>query len=455
MIRYVSTRGAAPALGFDDVLLRGLAEDGGLYVPERWPHIETPSGSRGYAAVAAEVIGPYLDGSILEPRIEALTEAAYAGFRHPEVAPIETVSGHRAVMELFWGPTLSFKDYALQLVGILFDEVLAARGRRITVLGATSGDTGSAAIEACRDRQAIDIVILYPEGRISEVQRRQMTTVPSANVHAVAVDGTFDDCQDLVKAAFADEEVRTSLGLAAVNSINWARVMAQSAYYYWSEAQMGPGLAVSVPTGNFGNVLAATVAKRTGARLGEIVIGTNANHGLPTLIETGRMPLEEVVPTLAPAMDIQVPSNLERHLFELSGRDGEATGRTMGDMRRLGELTIDEGLAERLRSTLKAAWIDDAGIDRVINDVHDEHGYLLDPHTATAWSAADVLFGERPALVVSTAHPAKFPEAVVAATGVEPPLPEHLADLFKRHERTERVAAELPAVVEMVRRLTR
>ena len=454
-MRYVSTRGAAPALGFDDVLLRGLAEDGGLYVPERWPHVGTPDGSGGYAAAVAEVIAPYLEGSVLESTIGDLAAETYGAFRHVDVAPIESLSDRRAVLELFWGPTLSFKDYALQLVGRLFDGVLSARGQRITVLGATSGDTGSAAIEACRDRQSIDIVILYPEGRVSEVQRRQMTTVASANVHAVAVAGTFDDCQDLVKAAFSDEQVRSSLRLAAVNSINWARVMAQTAYFYWAASQMGPGLAVSVPTGNFGNVLAAMVAKRTGAQLGEIVIGNNENHGLATLLATGRMPLGEVVPTLAPAMDIQVPSNLERHLFEILDRDGAVTASTMTNMRRLGELTLDEGAAARLAAGLRGAWTDDAGIDEAIASVHSDHGYLIDPHTATAFQAADRLLGERPALVVATAHPAKFPDPVRKATGVDPQLPDHLADLLSRPERIESVPADLPAVVDLVRRLTR
>lgn len=452
-MRYISTRGRAPVLGFDDVLLAGLADDGGLYVPERWPEVTMPDPGAGYAEVAASAVAPYLEGSILESGIGEMTASAYAGFRHPSVAPIADVSANRAVLELYWGPTLSFKDYALQLVGRMFDAVLADRGRRVTVLGATSGDTGSAAIEACRDREAIDVVILFPEGRVSDVQRRQMTTVAAGNVHAVAVRGNFDDCQDLVKAAFADEALNQDLGLAAVNSINWARVMSQTAYYFWAVGQMGPGVAVSVPTGNFGNVLAALVAKRTGAELGDIAIGNNANHGLATLLETGRLPLGEVVPTLAPAMDIQVPSNLERQLFELFDRNPGSTGAAIAQMRTDGFLVIDELRMARLRDELSGHWVDDGEVESVIGAVYREHGYLIDPHTATGWAAADACFGQRPALVVATAHPAKFPQPVQAATGASPVLPGHLSDLFERQEVFETVDADLGSVSALLRRL--
>ncbi len=452
-MRFVSTRGRVPAFGFDEVLLRGLAGDGGLFVPERWPSPGPIDPGAGYARAVATVLAPFLDGSVLEPRIGTIADAAYSQFRHPEVAPIIELSRGRQVLELFWGPTLSFKDYALQLVGHMFDAVLTASDRRITVLGATSGDTGSAAIEACRDRAAIDIVILYPHGRVSEVQRRQMTTVTSENVHTIAVDGTFDDCQDIVKAAFSDEHVRSTLNLAAINSINWARVMAQTVYYFWAAARLGPGLNIAVPTGNFGNVLAATVARRMGAGLGRIVIGNNANNGLTRLLESGRMTLGDVVPTLAPAMDIQVPSNLERYLFEIMGRDGALVEALMADARRMGSLDLDEAGAARLRSGIAGAWADDATIEAVIARVHADHGYLIDPHTATAWNAADRVLGDRGAMVVATAHPAKFPEAVLRATGVEVGLPEHLADLFDRSERIQSAKADVASVVAMVREL--
>jgi threonine synthase len=451
-MRYVSTRGAAPVLGFDDVLLEGLAVDGGLYVPQAWPRLDRlPDPALGYAHAVTAVLAPFVNGSVVGDSLPALAEATYRRFRHPEVAPLRPVGEGLHLLELFWGPTLSFKDYALQLVGRLFDQVLAARGRRILVLAATSGDTGSAAIEACRDRAAIDVVVLYPEGRVSEVQRRQMTTVTAANVRAVAVEGTFDDCQDLVKEAFADAGTRERFRLAAVNSINWARIVAQAAYYVWTAARLREPFAVSVPTGNFGNVFAAYVAREAGAPIERLIVANNANHGLSALIEGGRMVRSPVVPTLAPAMDIQVPSNLERYLFELLGRDGAATAGAMAHFRAEGALVLDEVGHARAARLFDAAWFDDGEVEGVIRRVHRRHGLLLDPHTATGWAAAERCSQEGLLTVaVATAHPAKFPEAVTAATGVVPALPEDLADLMDRPERTATIPRSLEALQGML-----
>lgn len=450
-MRYISTRGAAPVLGFDDVLLAGLAADGGLYVPESMPTLSAlPTADAGYAALAAEVVRPFVAGGVIAERIDELAHRVYGVFRHADVAPIRRIDDDRYLLELFWGPTLSFKDYALQLVGAMFDVVLAERGERILVLGATSGDTGSAAIAALAGLPSVDVVILYPDGRVSDVQRRQMTTVPDANIRAVAVAGTFDDCQDMVKAAFNDPDLRVRHRLAAVNSINWARVMCQAAYHVWTTANIGT-CSVAVPTGNFGNVLAAHVARRMGAPLDRLVVGTNANHGMADVITSGRLTLGEVVPTLAPAMDIQVSSNFERYLFQLFDGDGAAVSETMRRMRADHALVIDEVHHARLAEEFVAAWIDDAGIDDVIRRVHADTGLLVDPHTATGWHAADV--HHRPGetmVMVSTAHPAKFPDAVRAATGIEPSLPSDLADLATRPERLWHIAADMAELSDLL-----
>jgi threonine synthase len=360
------------------------------------------------------------------------------------------------ILDLTLGPTLSFKDYALQLLGRLFDRLLEIQGRRIMVLGATSGDTGSAAIEACRDRSAIDIVILYPQGRVSDIQRRQMTTVNSPNVQAVAVEGTFDDCQDLVKAAFAESALRHRFALAAVNSINWARIMAQVAYYLWVGHRLGHAVDFYVPTGNFGNVLAGWAARRMGGPVGRLVVANNHNHGLTRLISEGVLAIGEVRPTLAPAMDIQIPSNLERYLFELGSRQGQWMSAMMNDYREHGVLRLGDEMHKRLGRDFAAGWLSDEGIVEVIARAYRAHGILLDPHSALGWAMVErQAEPSRSAVSVATAHPAKFPEAVIEAVGFAPALPAHLADISERSERTTVISASLPELVALLERTKR
>jgi threonine synthase len=458
---YVSTRGAAPHLRFADVLLGGLAPDGGLYVPERWPALPdrwSELAQKGYVELATEVMWPYVAGSFDRSRFEAIVADAYATFDTPEVTPMVDLGNDLWLLELFRGPTFAFKDVALQLVGRLFDEELARRGERLTVLVATSGDTGSAAMEALRDRDAVDVVVLFPEGRVSEVQRRQMTTIAAPNVHAVAVDGTFDDCQDLVKAAFADEAFRRRVRLGAVNSINWGRVMAQVVYYVYAAARLGGGpVSFSVPTGNFGNVFAGWVAQRAGLPVEQLIVASNSNDILYRFLTTGTMAMEQVTPTLSPSMDIQVSSNLERLLFEALGRDGEALAVFMSRFR--GDRTISlelEGLPY-VSETFSAARYDDDETKATIAAVATETGVVLDPHSAIGVAAArdarrrpDV-----PMVALATAHPAKFGDAVTEATGTAPVMPARLAEVFGLPERIRSIPGELGAVQALVDELRR
>ncbi len=454
-MRYVSTRGASPELDFSDVLLVGLATDGGLYVPSEVPplpqdwHLERP-----YAELAAAVMWPYVEGSIERGTFDAVVADSYRTFDHPDVVPMRELDTGLYLAELFWGPTLAFKDVALQLVGRLFDQELGRRGDRVTVVGATSGDTGSAAIEALRDREAVDCFILHPHGRVSEVQRRQMTTVLADNVFNLAVDGTFDDCQDLVKAMFADEAFRGRFHLSAVNSINFARVLAQIVYYVtaaaWVRRHLGATTAVSfvVPTGNFGNVYAGHLARRAGLPVRQLIVASNANDILQRFFTTGTMTQTGVVPTISPSMDIQVSSNLERLLWELHGGEGDAVDAFMRRFRDERTVTLD---AERFRSLgegFAAYRADDAACLEVMARYHARHDVLVDPHTAVGLCAAEVHgYGvDRPLVVLATAHPAKFADAVQQATGVRPALPPRLADLLERPERYERVANDLDAV---------
>jgi threonine synthase len=463
---YVSTRDGRPRperVEFEEVLLRGLAPDGGLYVPDQWPSLSPTDlqalRGRPYAEVAARIIAPFLGQAVTPMRLGQILAETYAGFDHEAVAPLRQIAPDLWLLELFHGPTLAFKDYALQLVGRLFDEVLARRGGRVTIIGATSGDTGSAAIEAIRDRATADIFMLYPVGRISEVQRRQMTTVPSANIHAVGIDGSFDDCQDLVKAMFADAPFRAVHNLSAVNSINWARIMAQTVYYVVAALALGaPERRVSftVPTGNFGNVYAAHVAKRMGLPIERLVVATNRNDVLARFFNDGTMSLRAVEPSLSPSMDIQVSSNFERLLYELRGRDGAAVAEAMIRFRASGTLPVSQGELGEAREEFASYACDDDATRAEIARTWRQSGILLDPHSAVGMSAART-HGARdkdrgtPMIVLATAHPAKFPDAIEQAIGVHPALPPRLADLMERPERLVRLKNDITAVKEYVR----
>lgn len=458
-MKYVSTRGNAPVLAFDDVLLTGLAADGGLYVPSQWPQLKerelSEMAASPYADIAFRVLRPFVDGAIPDSDLERMIGEAYAGFRHPAVAPLRQIASNDWLIELFHGPTWAFKDYALQLVGRMFDHVLSRRSGRITIVGATSGDTGSAAIEACRGRDNVDVFILFPEGRVSSVQRRQMTTARADNVHAIAVQGTFDDCQDIVKALFADAQFSRAHNLSAANSINWARVMAQIVYYAFAAVRLGaPGRGVrfSVPTGNFGNALAGWAAWKMGLPVERLIVGVNRNDILFRFFETGDMAISEVQPTLSPSMDIQVSSNFERLLFDLFDGDGRAVARWMDEFRGNGRMALDDGRLSRARAAFAAARLDDEGTMRVMREVFESAGELLDPHSAIGVDAARRNRGDpaTPMVCLATAHPAKFPDAVEAATGVRPPLPEAMADLFQREERFEVVPNRVDAIRDLV-----
>jgi threonine synthase len=453
-MKYVSTRGTAPTLGFADVLLAGLASDGGLYVPESWPALPSADAldaAATYADTAALIIQPFVGDDIAPDELRGMCDAAYGTFRHDAVVPLVQIDHQHWVAELFHGPTLSFKDVALQLVGRLFDHVLGQRGERVTIVGATSGDTGSAAIEAVRDCAHVDIVILYPDGGPSDVQRRQMTTVDTPNVRAIAVEGTFDDCQDLVKAMFNDAPFRERMGLSAVNSINWARVMAQTVYYATTSRALRRPITACVPTGNFGNILAGWVAKQMGATVADFIVASNANDILTRFINDGDMSMRPVVPTTSPSMDIQVSSNFERLLFEMNERQGARTAEQLIRFRETGRLEIADDLRARwIDGRFRAARYDDDAVAAEIRRVFEASGMLIDPHTATGTAAARAMAGEHPVVTMATAHPAKFPDAVEQATGVRPALPDHLADLFDRPERTELLANDLAVVEDYV-----
>jgi threonine synthase len=463
-MNYVSTRGQAPVLDFAAALLAGLADDGGLYLPETWPHFAAADwrALRGlpYPALVARVMQPFVGDSIQSTTLEALCETAYAGFNHPAVVPLIQLETNLFVQELFHGPTLAFKDMALQLIGPLFDHILTERGQRVTIVGATSGDTGSAAIEACAGRARIDIAILHPEGRTSEVQRRQMTTVQADNVSNIAVQGTFDDCQDLVKAMFADAPFRAEMGLSAVNSINWARIAAQIPYYVAAALALGApdrDVAFAVPTGNFGNILAAWAARRMGLPVARLIAGSNRNDILTRFLDANDMSVRLVEPSLSPSMDIQVSSNFERLLYELLDGDGAATATTMRGFRDTGRMEVPDAAWQRARQVFHGYRLDDAGTEAEIARLYAATGYLADPHTAIGIAAARArppALGV-PTVAMATAHPAKFPDPVARATGVHAALPPALADLPTRPERYVTLPNDLAAVEAQVRALAR
>ena len=455
-MRYVSTRGGAEPQGFFDVLLGGLAPDGGLYLPERWPPLPPlrPLRGRPYAEVAAEVMWPFVAGEFERAEFDALVADTYAVFDHPDVCPVRNLGDGLYLTELFWGPTLAFKDVALQLVGRLFDVALRRRGERLTVLGATSGDTGSAAMEGCRHSDAVEVFILFPDGRVSEVQRRQMTTLADPSLHAVAVEGDFDDCQRLVKAAFADEAFRTEVNLGAVNSINWARVMAQIVYYVTSHLAVSPdGAPVSfaVPTGNFGNVFAGWAAQAMGLPVGRLIVASNRNDILVRFLDRGAMVAADVVATSSPSMDIGVSSNFERLLFEATSRDGGACAATMAAFAADGEYRVLPEVHGTITDYFDGVRVSEDEVDEEMAAWH-RRGLLVDPHSAIGLRAAEARrVPGVPIVALATAHPAKFPDAVEAATGVRPELPEALADLLERPEHAYAVAADLADVQNLMR----
>ena len=460
-MRYISTRGDAPTLDFGGVLLEGLAADGGLYVPDELPTISAGDladfAALEYHEVATRVLAPFVAPTLSPDDLAPLAQDAYATFTHSDVVPLSALADGEHLVELFWGPTLSFKDVALQLLGRLFESELARRGSFMTVVGATSGDTGSAAIEACRDRAGIELVMLHPAGRVTEIQRRQMTTVDSPNIHNVAVDGTFDDCQDLVKALFADRPFRERMRLGAVNSINWARVATQTVYYVTTAVRLGaPEQAVSfcVPTGNFGNVLAGDVARRMGVPIDRLVVATNHNDILARTHRTGEMSITEVRPSTSPAMDIQVSSNFERLLFELGGRRGAALAANMARFRTEDSLVLTPAVLAGLRAGFDAGSASEDEVVATIAALDAAESRLIDPHTAVALTVArrDAPAGgwTTPIAVMSTAHPAKFGEAVHEATGRQPELPPALAALADREEHLSALPNDLPTLRDFV-----
>ena len=463
-MRYVSTRGEAPSLDFVDVMLAGLARDGGLYVPERWPVLDraTIEGFAGkpYAEVAVEVIRPFVGGGMTEADLARMTREAYGDFHHPAVAPLTELNPNLFVLELFHGPTLAFKDLAMQLVARLMDHVLHQRAERTTIVVATSGDTGGAAIEAFRGRAQADVVVLFPQGRISDVQRRMMTTAPETNVHALAIEGTFDDCQALVKAMFNHHAFRDRVRLSGVNSINWARVVAQAVYYFTSAVALGGPhrkIAFTVPTGNFGDVYAGYVAFRMGLPIDRLVVATNVNDILVRTFATGAYEVRDVIATTSPSMDIQVSSNFERLLFDAYGRDAPAVRALMGSLAQSGRFMVSAQALKELRSLFTADRADEQECAAEIRAWMREADYCVDPHTAVALAVAEKETRDPsvPMVVLSTAHPAKFPDAVKAACGFVPALPDRLADLAKRKERITVLPADQAAVERYVTSVSR
>lgn len=445
-MKYVSTRGEAPSLNFEEVLLTGLARDGGLYLPETWPTFSKDdiSAMRGmsYQEIAFKVMSPYVCPEIPEDDFKGLIEKAYSTFRHDAVVPLSQLDNNEWILELYHGPTLAFKDVALQLLGHLFDYVLTKNGDKVTIVGATSGDTGSAAIDCVQGRACAEIFMLHPKGRVSDVQRKQMTTVIEDNVHNIAIEGDFDNCQALVKALFNDLEFRDKINLSAVNSINWARVMAQIVYYFTSAVALGAPdrkISFSVPTGNFGDVYAGYIAKQMGLPIEQLVVATNVNDILSRTINGGEYKVGETVATISPSMDIQVSSNFERLLYNIYDGSGEDIRNLMENLKQGGVYSIAEGPLAKAKATFNALRVSEDETKETISDVFNGSGQVIDPHTAVGINAARRKWNDKatPMVSLSTAHPAKFPEAVKEMTGAHPELPPHMADLFDREEKCD------------------
>ncbi len=462
LVKYISTRGQAPELSFEDVVLTGLASDGGLYVPDQLPQFSAEDiaawAGLSYEALAFKIMSPFVAGAVPDAQLKDIIARSYSGFRHPATAPLVQTGHNEWVLELFQGPTLAFKDFALQFLGNLLDYILDRRQQKVVVLGATSGDTGSAAIEGCRNCENVDIFILHPHQRVSDVQRRQMTTVIADNVHNIAIKGNFDDCQNIVKASFADQSfLPHGRQLVAVNSINWARIMAQIVYYFYSALALGaPARAVSyaVPTGNFGDIFAGYLAQRMGLPIEQLVIGTNANDILHRCISANDHSRKPLVHSLSPSMDIMVSSNFERLLFDLHDRDGAAISRLMDEFKSSGTLSLDDSVLKRAQSLFSSYRLDDTETRQVIADIYETTEYLADPHTAIGIQAGRKTRRNHdvPMICLATAHPAKFPEAVKSAgLAVAPSLPHHMAGLMEKPERFEVLDQDINAVRQLIK----
>ncbi|MCK5425315.1 MAG: threonine synthase [Emcibacter sp.] len=459
-MKYVSTRGQAPELGFEDVLLTGLARDGGLYVPKTIPQLSADEirSFRGmsYQDVAFRVMKPFVCPEVSEDDFAEIIAKAYSTFRHKTIVPLAQLDSNEWILELFHGPTLAFKDVALQLLGHLFDHVLTKQSRKVTIVGATSGDTGSAAIECVKDRDCAEIFMLHPKGLVSDVQRRQMTTVMSSNVHNLAVDGNFDDCQAMVKSLFNDLAFRDEITLSAVNSINWARVMAQIVYYFTSAVALGAPdkqISYSVPTGNFGDIYAGYMAQQMGLPIKQLIVATNRNDILTRVLTSGDYTVGTVSPTISPSMDIQVSSNFERLLFNLYDGQGAQVCRLMDNLSQSNSFTIDGPELEKAKQIFDAIQVSEQDTEATIKAVFKRTGNLIDPHTAVGVKAAEIKNTDAsiPMVTLSTAHPAKFPEAVEKVTGQHPALPAHMADLFERTEKYDHLDHDLDALKSYIR----
>lgn len=465
MSKFISTRGHTKTDGaksFEDVLLTGLAPDGGLYVPEEWPQFSEAAlrdlAGKPYIEVASAVMWPFVEGSIDRADFDAIVAETYGRdiFDHQSVTPLVQMNSKLWIMELHRGPTIAFKDVALQLLGRLFDHVLKKRGERVTIVGATSGDTGSAAIEGCKSCDNVDVFILHPKGRVSDVQRKQMTTIDAPNVFNLAIEGTFDDCQNAVKDMFNDPAFRKEMNLSAINSINWARIMAQIVYYFTTALALGAPdkkISFSVPTGNFGNVFAAHCARKMGLPIDKLIISTNKNDILTRFFETGEMSATGVDHTLSPSMDIQISSNFERYLFELFDRDDAKVREAMETFKATGKFAVGDNLLAIAQKDFLAHRCDDEGTLAIIRDAYADTGEILDPHTAVGYSAA-LDYADKvdsPIVSLACAHAAKFPDAVEKAIGVRPPLPAKMADLFSREEIVTALPNDLPTIQSFVR----
>lgn len=460
-MKYISTRGNAPSLNFEDVVLTGLASDGGLYLPETLPKFSkeeiTSWAGLSYQALAFKIISPFVDGEVADDELKEIIDKSYSTFRHPAIAPLIQTGHNEWILELFQGPTLAFKDFALQFLGNLFDHILKKRDQKVVVMGATSGDTGSAAIEGCRHCDNIDIFILHPHQRVSDVQRKQMTSVLADNVHNIALEGNFDDCQNMVKASFRDQSfLPDGRQLVAVNSINWARIMAQIVYYFYASLALGGPhrkVSFSVPTGNFGDIFAGYLAKKMGLPIDQLIVATNSNDILHRCISNNDHSKKELLHSLSPSMDIMVSSNFERLLFDAYDSDGAAIAQLMEDFKS-GTMTVADTAMKNIQDNFDSYRLDDDAMVSVIADVFDKNEYLLDPHTAIGVEAARKIRRNHdvPMVCLATAHPAKFDEAITSAGLENPKLPHHMSDLFEREERFDVLEDNIETVQQYIKK---